>query len=117
MKTKLILVCVLLGLSGKMFAQSRDIGLQVGLIVPVSEKVMIGSDMMPGVSYRQFYDNELGFRMGFQYAVSTADINDVSGIPLALAYRTHSKSAQERIETGVVGARDAVVYRHPYESV
>ena len=116
MKTKLILVCVLLGLCGKAFAQSRDIGLQVGLNVPVSEKVMIGSDMMLGVSYGQFYYNGLGFRTGFQYAASTADINDVFGVPVAFAYRTHSRSAQERLETGVVGARDAVVYRHPYGS-
>ena len=50
MKTKLILVCVLLGLCGKAFAQSRDIGLQVGLNVPMSDKSMIGSDMMLGVS-------------------------------------------------------------------
>ena len=116
MKTKLILICVLLGLCGKAFAQSRDIGLQVGLNVPMSDKSMIGSDMMLGVSYGQFYYNGLGFRTGVQYAASTADINDVFGVPVAFAYRTHSRSAQERLETGVVGARDAVVYRHPYGS-
>ena len=116
MKTKLILICGLMALCEAAFAQSKDIGLQVGLNVPMSDKSMIGSDMMLGVSYGQFHYNGLGFRAGFQYAASTADINDVFGVPVAFAFRTRSKSAQERFETGVVGARDAMVYRHPYGS-
>ena len=98
------------------WAQTRDIGLQVGLNVPMSDKSMIGSDMMLGVSYGQFHYNGLGFRAGFQYAASTANINDVFGVPVAFAYRTKSKSAQERFETGAIGARDAMVYRQPYGS-
>ena len=92
MKKNLVCICVLLALCGNAFAQSRDIGLQVGLNVPMSDKSMIGSDMMLGVSYGQFHYN----------------------VPVAFAYRTKSKSAQERFETGLVGARDAMVYRHPY---
>ena len=114
-KLKLFLLAAL-ALCGNAFAQTRDIGLQVGLNVPMSDKSMIGSDMMLGVSYGQFHYNGLGFRAGFQYAASTADINDVFGVPVAFAYRTKSKSAQERFETGAFGARDAVLYRHPYGS-
>ena len=113
MKTKLMLVCGLMALCGSAFAQSRDIGLQVGVNVPVSQTVGIGSDMMLGVSYGQFYYNGFGFRTGFQYAASTADINDVVGIPVAFAYRTRAKSTGERFETGAVGARDAMIYRYP----
>lgn len=116
MKTKLISFFVLLALCGNAFAQSRDLGLQVGMNVPMSDKSMIGSDLMLGVSYGQFHYNGLGFRTGFQYAASTADINDVFGVPVAFAYRTKSKSAQERLESGAFGARDAMVYRHPYGS-
>ena len=116
MKKKLVIISVLLALCGNAFAQTRDIGLQVGLNVPMSDKSMIGSDMMLGVSYGQFHYNGLGFRTGFQYAASTADINDVFGIPVAFAYRTKSKSARERFETGATGARDAVLYSHPYGS-
>ena len=100
----------------KTWAIALAIGLQVGLNVPMSDKSMIGSDMMLGVSYGQFHYNGLGFRAGFQYAASTANINDVFGVPVAFAYRTKSKSAQERFETGAIGARDAMVYRHPYGS-
>ena len=46
MKIKLILVCSLIVLCGTASAQSRDIGLQVGLNVPMSQKAMIGSDVM-----------------------------------------------------------------------
>ena len=53
MKKNLVCICVLLALCGNAFAQSRDIGLQVGLNVPMSDKSMIGSDMMLGVSYGQ----------------------------------------------------------------
>ena len=116
MKMKLIFMGALLALSANAFAQTRDIGLQVGLNLPMSDKSMIGSDLMLGVSYGQFHYNGLGFRTGFQYAASTANINDVFGVPVAFAYRTRSKSAQERFETGASGARDAVLYRHPYGS-
>ena len=116
MKTKLILVCVLAALCGKAFAQSRDIGVQMGINVPTSQEVRIGSDVMFGVSYGRFYYNGLGFRTGLQYAASTADINDVFGVPVAFAYRTKSKSPGERFESGAIGARDAAIYRHPYGS-
>ena len=103
-------------LCSNVFAQTRDIGLQVGLNMPVSQKARIGSDVMLGVNYGHFYYNGLGFRTGLQYSASTADINDVFGVPVAFAYRTHSKSANERFQTGAAGARDAVIYRHPYDS-
>ena len=107
MKTRWIVICVLTALCGKAAAQSRDIGLQVGLNVPMSDKSMIGSDVTLGVSYGQFHYNGLGFRAGFQYAASTASINDVFGVPVAFAYRTRSKSAQERFESGIIGAWNA----------
>ena len=116
MKMKLFFLGALLALYANAFAQSRDIGLQVGINVPMSDKSMIGSDLMLGVSYGQFHYNGLGFRTGFQYAASTANINDVFGVPVAFAYRTRSKSAQERFETGTSGVRDAVLYRYPYGS-
>ena len=77
MKMKLIFMGALLALSANAFAQTRDIGLQVGINLPMSDKSMIGSDLMLGVSYGQFHYNGLGFRTGFQYAASTANINDV----------------------------------------
>jgi hypothetical protein len=89
-------------------AQTRDIGLQVGVNVPIPQRAGIGSDIMFGIGYGQFYYNGLGFRTGIQYSASVADIDDVFGVPIAFAYRTHSKSAGERFETGFAGARNAM---------
>ena len=114
MKTKLIIACALMSFCGKAFAQTGDIGLQVGLNAPISQTVRIGNDIMFGVSYGQFHYNGLGFRTGVQYAASTADINDVFGVPVAFAYRTRSRSADERFQTGAIGARDAMITRRPY---
>ena len=116
MKTKWIILCALTALCGKTAAQTRDIGLQVGHNAPISQSVRIGNDIMFGVSYGQFHYNGLGFRTGFQYAASTADINDVFGVPVAFAYRTRSRSADERFEMGAAGARDAMITRRPYGS-
>ena len=116
MKTKWIILCALTALCGKAFAQTRDIGLQIGLNTPISQTVRIGNDIMFGVSYGQFHYNGLGFRTGVQYAASTADINDVFGVPVAFAYRTRSRSADERFEMGAAGARDAMITRRPYRS-
>ena len=116
MKKELVFIFVLLAMCGNAFAQSKDIGLQVGLNVPVSQTIRIGSDVMLGVSYGQFYYNGLGFRTGLQYAASTADINDVFGVPVAFAYRTQSKSVQDRFETGAVGARNQMIYRGTHRS-
>ena len=116
MKMKLIFMGALLALYANAFAQSRDIGLQVGINLPMSDKSMIGSDLTLGVSYGQFHYNGLGFRTGFQYAASTANINDVFGVPVAFAYRTRSKSAQERFETGASGVRDAMIYPGTHRS-
>lgn len=95
-------------------AQTRDIGMQVGINVPMSQKAGIGSDIMFGIGYGQFYYNGLGFRAGIQYSASTADIDDVFGVPIAFAYRTHSKSAGERFEAGAACARGTMIYRGSY---
>ena len=44
MKKKLVIISVLLALCGNAFAQTRDIGLQVGLNVPVFQKAVEGFD-------------------------------------------------------------------------
>ena len=111
MKTRFLLlaasVCLL---CNNAFAQTQDVSLQVGLNLPMT-KSGIGSDVMFGVNYGRFHYNGLGFRAGFQYAASTADIDDVFGLPVAFAYRTSSKSAGERLQTGASGAKDALIYR------
>lgn len=89
-------------------AQMRDVGVQVGVNVPMTRKFGVGSDITFGVGYGQFFYNGLGFRTGIQYSASVAGIDDVFGIPLAFAYRTHSRSAGERLRAGAAGAGDVL---------
>ena len=89
-------------------AQMRDVSLQVGVNVPMTRKFGTGSDITFGVGYGQFFYNGLGFRTGIQYSASIAGIDDAFGIPLAFAYRTHTRSAGERLRAGAAGAGDVL---------
>jgi hypothetical protein len=74
----------------------------------MTRKFGTGSDITFGVGYGQFFYNGLGFRTGIQYSASVAGIDDAFGIPLAFAYRTHSRSAGERLRAGAAGAGDVL---------
>lgn len=108
MKLKVILTIAASLLCFSALAQMRDVGLQVGVNVPMTRKFGTGSDITFGVGYGQFFYNGLGFRTGIQYSASVAGIDDAFGIPLAFAYRTHSRSAGERLRAGAAGAGDVL---------
>ena len=108
MKLKVILTIAASLLCFNALAQMRDVGVQVGVNVPMTRKFGVGSDITFGVGYGQFFYNGLGFRTGIQYSASVAGIDDAFGIPLAFAYRTHSRSAGERLRAGAAGAGDVL---------
>lgn len=108
MKLKVILTIAASLLCFSALAQMRDVGVQVGVNVPMTRKFGVGSDITFGVGYGQFFYNGLGFRTGIQYSASVAGIDDAFGIPLAFAYRTHSRSAGERLRAGAAGAGDVL---------
>ncbi len=91
---------------------SDDAGLTVGANVPMYKGVE--SDVILGVTYGHFHRNGLGFRTGFQYSPSVADVNDYLGVPVAFAYRTGSRSRQERFRSGVYGAA-GTAYREGFD--
>ena len=95
-------------------AQTRDVGVQVGVHTPVGRRAGVGGDITFGVGYGQFFRSGLGFRTGLQYSASVADINDVFGVPVAFAYRTRSRSAGERLEAGAAGAGSSLSDGGPY---
>ena len=108
MKLKVILTIAASLLCFNALAQMRDVGVQVGVNVPMTRKFGVSSDITFGVGYGQFFHNGLGFRTGIQYSASVAGIDDAFGIPLAFAYRTHSRSAGERLRAGAAGAGDVL---------
>lgn len=96
-------------------AQTRDIGVNVGVNVPLYKGVE--NDIIIGVNYGQFRQNGLGFRAGLQYGPSLADINDYFGLPVAFAWRTQAKTASERLHSGTAGAMESagnLVYGRTY---
>lgn len=83
-------------------AQNRDISLIGAINVPMYKETE--SDMTIGLSYAQFFKNGLGFRTGVQWNPSVADVNNVFGLPVAISYRTLSKTSRERLYSGALGA-------------
>lgn len=88
-------------------AQTRDISLLVGVNVPMYKG--IESDAVVGMNYGQYHYNGLGFRTGIQWSPSVADVDSAFGIPVAFAYRTPSRSKEERFLSGAAGARDSML--------
>ena len=107
-----ILIILLLSLSTSAFAQMRDISVLAGANVPIHKGVESGAVL--AVNYGQFNRNGLGFRIGAQWSPSVADIDNSLGIPVAIAYRTKSRSFEGRLWSGVAGAVDAIDYESGY---
>ena len=93
------------------WAQTRDIALMVGFNTPLHNGPGPGSDLMLGVNYGQFHYNGLGFRAGLQWNASVANVDDVFEVPLAFAFRTRSRSTEERVLAGAAGAMDTGLQR------
>ena len=85
-----------------------DIGFYAGAYVPMHKGQE--SDVMFGMTYGHFYSNGLGYRTGFQFTPSVAEVDNVFGIPVAFAYRTRSQDTSGRMERGVMAAGSSFGY-------
>ena len=83
-------------------AQTNEISMTVGVNVPLYKGVE--SDAVIGLSYGHFYPSNLGFRAGLQYSPSLADVNDHFGLPLAVVFKTRTRTSAERFYSGTEGA-------------
>ncbi len=89
-----------------MAAQVKEISLTAGVNVPLYKDVE--NDAVITVSYGQFFQDGFGFRAGFQWIPSVADVNCNFGMPVALAFHTKERTSQERINAGFSGAADTL---------
>ncbi|MCQ2164150.1 MAG: hypothetical protein MJZ04_03110 [Bacteroidales bacterium] len=110
-----IAACIIACLSfGTLSAQTKphsysdDIGLTVGVNVPMYNG--IESDATIGLTYGHFHHNGLGFRTGLQFTPSVSNVDNAFGIPLAFAYRTGSRSTQDRYQSGIHGAANSMYW-------
>lgn len=99
---------VLMLASINMKAQHRDISFTVGTYMPMYKG--IENDVIIGVNYGVFQNSGLGFRAGLQWAPSVANVDNAFGIPLAIAWRTSSRSSTERLRRGMGGAAGTILY-------
>lgn len=101
-----LLLCGCLG--GNAFAQIRDITLAAGVNAPLYKEAESGTLFQ--ANYGHFTRSGFGFRLGVQWTPDVANVENVFGVPVALAYRTKARSGAERLVSGAVGAIGAVGY-------
>lgn len=86
--------------------KNNDIGFTVGTCVPMYEGVE--NDVIVGITYGHFDDRGIGFRTGFQYSPSVAEVDHAFGIPVAFAFRTKSRDSGTRTMSAIDGAHSYI---------
>ena len=81
---------------------SNGISLTAGLYAPLTS--YSGSDLVLNLSYGRHFRNGLGYIAGIQYIPSIFRVNDVMGVPLAVAFSGSHRSFSERIEDAAQNA-------------
>ena len=103
MKCKRILLVALLAMASVCAsAEMRDTYVGVGLYQPLYNGIKGG--FVTTVGYGQFYSSGLGFRAGLQWTSRIADVDHAFGVPLAVAWRSPSRTPSERAYSGAAGA-------------
>lgn len=100
--------------AGPVRNEKRDIGFHVGTYVPMYKE--IDSDAIVGITYSQYNNLGIGFKMGMQYAPSVVELRDNYGAPVAFAYRTRKRSTSERLEHGAYSAANSLWHDAWYQS-
>ena len=73
----------------------------VGVNVPMYKNME--SDVVVGLHYGHYYPNGVGFRTGFQYIPTVVDIDNSFSVPLAITYRTGSRSRTAKLTSAAYG--------------
>lgn len=100
--------------AGPVRNEKRDIGFHVGTYVPMYNG--IEPDAIIGITYTQYNNLGVGFKMGVQYAPSVVELSDNYGAPIAVAYRTRKRSTGERLEHGAYSAASSLWHDVWYQS-
>ena len=111
MKRLLIIVSAIL-VTIPLFAQkpleNDEIFATVGVNVPMYKKME--SDVVVGLHYGHYYPNGVGFRAGFQYIPTVVEIDNSFSVPLAVTYRTGSRSRSTKLTAAAHGVAGTQVY-------
>ena len=80
----------------------------VGVNVPMYKNME--SDVIVGLHYGHYYPNGVGFRAGFQYVPTVVEIDNSFSVPLAVTYRTGSRSRSTKLTAAAHGVAGTQVY-------
>ena len=111
MKRLLIIVSAILvtiPLSAQKALENDEIFATVGVNVPMYKNME--SDVIVGLHYGHYYPNGVGFRAGFQYVPTVVEIDNSFSVPLAVTYRTGSRSRSTKLTAAAHGVAGTQVY-------
>ena len=105
-----ILAAILLAipLSAQKPLENDEIIATLGVNVPMYKNME--SDVVVGLHYGHYYPNGVGFRTGFQYIPTVADIDNSFSVPLAITYRTGSRTTSAKLNSAAHGIARTQVY-------
>ena len=89
-------------------AMPGDMGFYAGIYAPMYKGQE--SDITLGFTYGHFNANGLGYKAGLQFTPSVAEIDNVLGVPVAIAYRTRSADSKGRLARGAIAAGETFGY-------
>ena len=92
--------------------RKNDIGIIAGGYFPMYKNS--GEGVVAGLTYSNWTSRGLGFRTGFQYISKATYVDNILGIPVAVAYRTKGKDPYARIDNALNSAAESD--RYPYDS-
>lgn len=98
MKRLIIIVSVIFAtipLCAQKSVENDAVFVTVGANVPMYKN--IEGDVVLGLHYAHYYSNGVGFRTGFQYIPTVVDIDNSFSLPLAISYRTGSRSRSQKL--------------------
>ena len=81
--------------------ENDEIIATVGVNVPMYNNME--SDVVVGLHYGHYYPNGIGFRTGFQYVPTVVEIDNSFSVPLAITYRTGSRSRTAKLTSAAYG--------------
>lgn len=81
--------------------ENDEIFATVGVNTPMYKN--IESDVVVGIHYGHYYPNGIGFRTGFQYIPTVVEIDNNFSVPLAITYRTGSRSRTAKLTSAAYG--------------
>ena len=88
--------------------ENDEIITTVGVNAPVYRNME--SDVVVGLYYGHYYPNGVGFRTGFQYIPTVVEIDNSFSIPLAVTFRTGSRTTSAKLNSAAHGIARTQMY-------